>query len=148
VTAALRAGVIVLTLGLAPVAAAARPCDTEDVETLAALLAELGGEDGTRAADDGVLWLLAAEAGCEWLLDGDDPGLQLVRLAEGPPALDSPPGDAAVGARLPWWRGLLPRIELRWMLRTADCLSLLGQQQRRGASLEIWFLWTVGALSW
>ena len=146
--AVLRAGLVLLTMGAVPGQSAARPCDLDDLDALAALLGEWAGRDAADVPDAHVLRLLAVEAGCEWSLGDDDAELQFARLAGRVPEGAAAERGTAPEARPPWWRSLLPRVELRWALWSMDGRAGPAVSYRRGSAIEVWFLWTMGAVSW
>lgn len=135
-----------LPLPAAAIPAAARTCDEDDL----ALIEMLGGEweewAGAGAADRlDEAWLaeLAMAAGCEWEATpgGAAEALERLRFRDAP--TPGEPGAVGPGARFrPWWRVLLPRVELRWWSRIED--DTIGDRavQGRPAGFEVWLLWS------
>ncbi|NMC72703.1 MAG: hypothetical protein GYA57_21980 [Myxococcales bacterium] len=135
-----------LPLPAATVPAAARTCDEDDL----ALIELLGGEwdewadpGAAELLDEAWLFELAAAAGCEWEATpgGAAEALERLRFRDAPAPGDLGAADPWARFR-PWWRALLPRIELRWWSRIED--EAIGERtvQGRPAAFELWLLWS------
>jgi len=136
-----------LPLPAVAVPAAARTCDEDDL----ALIEMIGGEwDGwvdpgaAELLDEAWLAELAAAAGCAWEATPGGPAEALERLRFRDALAPGEFGDADPWARFrPWWRALLPRVELRWWSRIED--DTIGDRtvQGRPAAFELWLLWSL-----
>ena len=126
--------------------ATARPCAADDLELIELLGGEWAGWADPGAAellDEAWLAELAAAAGCEWALEPGGPGAELERLRfrEASPAAD--PDDARPWAGLqPWWRPLLPRLELRWWSGAERSRTGELPVERQPETFELWLLWS------
>jgi hypothetical protein len=139
-----RAGfVLLLTLLGLPRPGRARPCGEADVEVIEALGAEWAGRMGDEALDDRALEELADQAGCEWLAGPGGPAEELDRLRWREGLVAPATEEATPDSFDPWWRILLPRVELRWAGAFADGTAAGSRSAGWSGRLELWLLWSL-----
>jgi hypothetical protein len=137
---------VVLPVLAAGPPAAARPCDEDDLELLELLGGEWDGWADPGAAellDEAWLAQLAAAAGCELegTVGGPAEALERLRFREAATALELETADPWDRVR-PWWRALLPRVELRWWSGAERSVSDGLSDERRPETFELWLLWS------
>lgn len=126
--------------------ASARPCDEDDLELIELLGGEWDGWADPGAAellDEAWLAELAAAAGCEWewTPGGAGEALDRLRFRDAPPPADRNAADPWARFR-PWWRALLPRLELRWWSGAERSAGDGPGTERRPETFELWLLWS------
>ena len=108
-----------------------------------ALRAEWAGRMDDEALDDRALEELADQAGCEWLAGPGGPAEELDRLRWREGLAASATDDPTRDPFDPWWRVLLPRVELRWAGTFTDGAAAGSRSAGWSGRLELWLLWSL-----